>query len=99
MIKTVFKASDEVPSGRSSNDILGSLMAEVGELAEEVSIQSGHIGKDPGSDGVLGESVDVILCALDMTRVNFPEVTEEDVIKIAEKKCAKWLYMRDKWNG
>jgi len=97
MIDLVFKTADTVPVGRDSRDILTSLVEEVGELSTEIGIQSGHTGKTPGSDGILGEAVDVILCALDMIRVNYPDVTEEDIVRIAEKKCDKWLYMRNKW--
>jgi hypothetical protein len=97
MIDLVFKTADTVPAGRESRDILTSLVEEVGELSTEIGIQSGHTGKTPGPDGILGESIDVILCALDMIRVNYPDVTEEDIVRLAEKKCDKWLYMRNKW--
>lgn len=97
MIDLVFKTADEVPAGRESRDILTSLVEEVGELSTEIGIQSGHTGKTPGPDGILGESIDVILCALDMIRINYPDVTKEDITKIAEKKCAKWKMMRSRW--
>lgn len=99
MIPTVFDTSDLVTKPRTSYDVLASLVSEVGELAEEVAIQQGHSGKTPGDDGVFGESVDVIICDLDMIHVNFPEITEEDIISMVEQKCTKWLMMRGKWDN
>ena len=78
---------------------MASLMSEVGELAEEVNIQTGHCGKLPGKDGIIGEAVDVIICALDMIRVNYPEATEDDIRAIAQNKCDKWLFMWNKWHN
>jgi len=98
MIETVFKTSDEVTKSRNSFAILASLVSEVGELAEEVAIQQGHSGKREGADGILGESIDIIVCALDMIRINFPEVTEDDIKIIAERKCDKWKLMRELWD-
>jgi NTP pyrophosphatase (non-canonical NTP hydrolase) len=81
---------DNINKDRNSFGILSSLMEEVGELATEVGIQQGHTNKTPSDDGLLGESVDVILCALDMIRQNFPDVTSKDLKRIAKRKCEKW---------
>lgn len=65
-------------------------MEEVGELSTEVNIKEGYSEKPKGKDGIIGEAVDVILCAVDLIYINNPEVTEEEVRSIVTKKLAKW---------
>jgi NTP pyrophosphatase (non-canonical NTP hydrolase) len=77
-------------SDRTIASVLGHIVAEVGELSEEVTIESGYSYKKPGEDGVVGEAVDVILAAMDLIHVYRPELTEADIIKIANRKCTKW---------
>ena len=90
MIKTVFKYCDEIDKTRNSYGILSSLVEEVGELSTEVGIQMGHTNKECGPDGILGESIDIILCSLDMIRRNYPDITKKDIKRIAIIKCEKW---------
>ena len=90
LTKEVFAASDEIQNGRTLSDIMLHLATEHGELAQEVQIASGASYKLPGSDGVVGKGVDLILCALDVIRRHDPSVTEEDLIEIAKVKLAKW---------
>lgn len=90
MIKTIFDTSRRIKNGRNRQSVLAYLMEEVGELATEVNIKEGHSNKGEGKDGIVGEAVDVILCAVDMIFVNNPEVTEEEVQAIIESKLSKW---------
>lgn len=94
LISLVFSYSDKIVDNRTSYGVLSSLVSEVGELATEVSIQQHHINRSAGVDGIIGESIDVILCALDIIRINYPDVAKEELINvlldIAEKKCDKW---------
>ena len=94
MIQDVFKVS-EIAKHRTKQDILAALMEEVGELATEVNIDTGYSYKQAGEDGVIGESVDVIVCALDMIWVDSPKgMTKEDiedvVMRIVKRKLEKW---------
>ncbi len=41
-----------------------SLLEEIGELACELSIAAGYKKRKPSADGILGESVDVVICLL-----------------------------------
>ncbi len=82
--------SQNIENGRTKNDILGSMMEELGELAQEVSIDSGFISKAPSDDGIIGESVDVIIGAVDMIFRENPNITIEEICNIAERKCTKW---------
>jgi NTP pyrophosphatase (non-canonical NTP hydrolase) len=89
MIKEVFETGSSIPE-RSKLGILCSLVEEVGELSTEVSISEGLSYKTEGPDGVIGEAVDVLICALDIIKVHKPEITEEEIIKLVQDKCAKW---------
>ena len=71
--------------------VLFHLVEEVGEVALEISIENGTSYKKASEDGVVGEAIDVIINALDLIHVHSPELTEEDLIAIATKKCDKWL--------
>ena len=93
MIKETFAVSRTTPK-RSLGDVFTSLAEEVGELATEVSIQNGYSTKPEGKDGVIGESIDVIACALDMIWVFNPDITEEEVMTILKTKLEKWRNSR-----
>lgn len=54
---------------RMPTDVLLHLFSEFGELAEEVTIADGGSYKAQGADGVVGEAIDVILCAVDLVYV------------------------------
>jgi NTP pyrophosphatase (non-canonical NTP hydrolase) len=100
MIKYIFDTSDFINkfelTHRTSHEVLDSVMEEAGELATEVNIQSGHSTKEPGDDGIFGESVDVIINAVDMIRINYPDLTEQDIIDMVMKKCDKWITKKTK---
>jgi hypothetical protein len=66
-------------------------MAELGELAEEVAINEKHSYKKQGSDGIVGEAIDTILCLLDLIHVHTPSITEEELIHVAQLKLDKWV--------
>ena len=90
LIQKTFVVSDRIKNGRTLIRTLAHTMAEVGELAEEVVIANGFSYKQPGPDGIVGEAVDVILCALDIIYQVDPTITEKDIEAIAERKLAKW---------
>lgn len=54
---------------RAPSEVLLHLFSEFGELAEEVTIADGGSYKAQGADGVVGEAIDVILCAVDFVYV------------------------------
>lgn len=95
-IEQVFKISDSVKNDRTVLGVLGHTMSELGELAEEVTIDQGQSYKDPGDDGVIGEAIDTIICILDLIRITYPNITEQDLQQIAEIKLQKWV---DKTNN
>lgn len=76
---------------RNAYSVLASVMAEVGELAEEVNIHQGYSYKRPGEDGIIGEAVDVMVSLIDLILLVDHTITEEQILDIARLKCAKWL--------
>jgi hypothetical protein len=93
MIQETFKVSMEMPR-RTKSEVFLSLVEEVGELATELSVDSGYSKKPEGKDGITGEAVDVIICALDLIWVHNHSTTEEELEKylgeIIKTKLAKW---------
>lgn len=90
-VGVIRSASRLIKNGREPKDVLMALMEEVGELATEVAIDDGFKNKEPSEDGIVGEAIDVMLCALDVVFVAYPELTEKEINAITLKKCNKWL--------
>ncbi|NDV50641.1 hypothetical protein [Salipiger sp. PrR003] len=61
---------------RSVPNVALATLSELGELAEEVNIQTGYCPKEPDVDGVVGEVADVLICLGDLVWTTFPD--EED---------------------
>lgn len=90
LINETFKYSDQIKNGRNSFYVLSKCTEELGELSVEVQIKEGVSYKQPGKDGVVGEAIDLITCLIDMIHINYPELTEEDLLAIAIPKLEKW---------
>lgn len=88
------QTAEEIKDGRSCPYILASTMEEVGELAKEVAIEYLDSGKTPDSDGIIGESVDAIICLVDMIATHCPNISEAELVEIANTKLAKWKNRR-----
>lgn len=89
-IKDLLDFCKTVKNNRDIGSIHRSVVAEVGELSEEVDIALGTSYKQPSEDGVVGEAVDVIIAALDLISVHNPEFTDEQFMEYALKKMNKW---------
>jgi NTP pyrophosphatase (non-canonical NTP hydrolase) len=89
-IEYALTTTKEVKNKRTIQDILTHLMTEVGELAQEIQIAEGKSYKEHGKDGVIGEAIDVIACAIDVISKYDPEINENDLITILTKKLQKW---------
>jgi hypothetical protein len=90
LVQAIFAISEEIRDGRTLSDVLNHTTSELGELAQEVIVANGRSYKAGGPDGIVGESVDVIICALDMIHLAAPSLTEEQILMIARRKLAKW---------
>lgn len=77
-----------IDNGRTLDDVSRHTKSEVIELDEEiVKVNSGLA---EGKDGILGESVDIIACALDAIFLHRPETTNEEITSLLLTKCQKW---------
>lgn len=90
MINKIFEAGNLIPE-RTRYQVLACLVEETGELAQEVKIAERDSYKLEGIDGILGEAVDVIICAVDLIRGSYPTITEAEIIEVVNKKLNKWV--------
>lgn len=89
-MENIIKTSKSIDDGRTRSDVLSAMMTEVGELAEEVRVQKG-LSQKGDVDGVFGEAVDVILCAVDMIYVDNPDITVKEIEDYIALKLKKWV--------
>lgn len=78
---------DAIKDGRTQDNMLTYLKDEVDELTDEVAGAQ-------GTDGITGEAIDVIACAVDLIRSDNPNDTitelEERMARYMATKCEKW---------
>lgn len=91
LINTILATSRRIRDNRTKYMVLAKANEEMGELAQEVLIAEGDHYKPAGKDGVIGEAIDLIVCATDMIYGVNPNITEEELVAILEKKLAKWV--------
>ena len=91
LVEQVFKYADAIQNGRTPQDILNHTQTEFGELMTEFIISEGKSYKQAGEDGMVGEAIDAIVCLIDFIRVVAPELSEEELCRIAEPKLEKWV--------
>lgn len=88
----VENACKYINNGRGDQvNILSSLTEEVGELATEIRIGAGLKDKPVGKDGVVGEAIDVILCALDIIHSELGSLDQQEIARRAMPKLTKWM--------
>ncbi len=94
LVAIVADWSDRIKNGRTDKTVLDSLESEVLEFREEVLIRTGEIDLPAGPDGIFGEAVDIIACALDAIRRERPTTSiadlEREVADYLNRKCQKW---------
>lgn len=93
IIELVFEASDEITNAgypRNPTAILTKGFEEIGELATEIGIKHYGFYKETGTDGVVGEAIDVINVMLDLIHVSEPDVTPAQIYDMMQRKLNKW---------
>lgn len=88
MITTAFSFAAKIKNDRDLRSVHNHMLREVKELDEEIA--QVMKGEDEGEDGVVGEAIDVMLCALDLIYQHQPHISEAEINRIARKKCEKW---------
>ncbi len=81
--------SKRIKNGRTLRSISDHMRGEHIELDEE--IEKVEQGVTEGTDGIVGESIDVIACALDAIFLHKPDITDEEIYNIMDRKCKKWV--------
>lgn len=71
--------------------ILVSATEELGELSKEVLIKHKFKPDTPGKDGITGEAVDLIICALDMIYSEHGQLDCDTISSIVKLKLSKWV--------
>lgn len=90
MINKILSVSKEVQNGRNLRTVMNALIEETEEVDEEVDIALEMLDGPHGEDGVFGEAIDVMLCAIDLMYVDNPNITPEAIEAYAMKKLKKW---------
>lgn len=88
MLEGYLKRCQDVKNSRTLETIMFHLNGEVDELQTEVDARIANL--PPNEDGIVGEAVDVILCALDLI-ASSSNISEEEVSQIFDKKYKKWV--------
>lgn len=90
-MKKIIDAGNMICDGRSADFIKGHLLGEVAELLEE--FEKRDAGLPPGEDGIMGEAVDVALCAIDLAaqEIEDPDKRLEIVNEVVVRKLQKWI--------
>jgi hypothetical protein len=86
LVALVREYAHNIKNGRTIENVHTYLCDEVTELGIEVYTD------EPGEDGIAGEAIDVILCALDLIFLAAPEMTDIEILEYANKKCQKWSW-------
>jgi NTP pyrophosphatase (non-canonical NTP hydrolase) len=90
VVTRTFDTSKSINDQRSIQNVFTYLITEIGELAMEVSIDTGFAQRQPDEDGIVGEAVDVVICALDIIHLALPDITEQELEQLFQRKLDKW---------
>lgn len=89
IVDIVKNAGTKANNHRTIQSIFQHMYGELTELSEEITKIENN--QPEGADGIVGESIDIIACALDMIFVQCPDITEDQINEIMKKKCDKWI--------
>ena len=95
---SVLQVCEEIKNTRNTYSVLAKIVEETGELATEIAIANGDSYKLQGSDGVVGEAIDVIASCVDLiyiqVRKDLPDITLEQIDQLMDAVMVQKL---DKW--
>ncbi len=81
--------SEKIKNGRTIRSAFEHMQGEANELDLEITLK--NTGMPAGPDGIVGEAIDVISCALDVIFLHKPDITDEELHAIMIKKMEKWV--------
>ncbi|MNC12635.1 hypothetical protein D3C75_603590 [compost metagenome] len=85
VVSEILSVCSTIKFERTVHTVYRHLESEIDELAVEI-----YCTDDKGEDGVIGEAVDVMLCAIDIMYKDSPNITEDEISKVVQRKLAKW---------
>lgn len=88
MVEIVRSFSQKIKNGRTPQTTFSHLRSEVIELEIELALH--NIGGTIENDGIIGEAMDIINCALDIVFQVCPDITTEQLNALQTAKCEKW---------
>ncbi|MGL5713211.1 MAG: hypothetical protein ACRCX2_09345 [Paraclostridium sp.] len=89
ILEEVFKTGEMIENDRDVQSVFLAISEETGELAREVRVLTAHdCYKEAGEDGIIGETCDIIIAALDLLFVS--GFTKEQARETIIKKLNKW---------
>jgi hypothetical protein len=80
------KQADIYHPNRTVQSIFNHAQSEMGEIALEINIADGQSYKAPGSDGIVGESLDAIAAILDLIYKVNPDFPKEEYLQATNPK-------------
>ena len=87
-IQTIVDQCHKIKNSRDMQSIAAHLRGEVLELDDEVKKML--YCQEQGDDGVIGEAVDVLICAVDLALIWDSTLTAEKINQIIKNKLDKW---------
>ena len=88
-IQQILTVAKRIKNSRDIDSVFTHLEGEVNELMAEIDHKF-YGDEDKGEDGIIGEAVDVALCALDIAILDNADLTEEQINEVVSRKLAKW---------
>lgn len=95
-LRNIIDTSVSIQDNRTLSDVLLSAAEEVGELSTEIQIKNGKKDREHSPDGIVGEAVDLTLCALDAAILELHNngMDSEEILCILtetiDRKSNKW---------
>lgn len=87
-VEKTLEVCRNIQFARNKVSVYKHLVSEVEELRVELYNEENDL--EAGADGVIGEAVDIILCALDIIYQHDKDITQEAINEVVLKKLNKW---------
>lgn len=97
IIKDIIEAGSLIKNDRTLKDVMIKVAEETGEIAQVVSMITGHTTYKTGQEGLAGEIADLIIAAVDLGRLYYDgEDFEKILANKVECKINKWKEKYDR---
>lgn len=87
-VDKVIAVCQKISNGRTISSVMKALEEEVVEL--RVEVDKALAGEDAGTDGIVGEAIDCLLCVVDILYQKNPSISREHISFLVGQKLDKW---------